>query len=115
MLWILRALTMRRTSFILLVLAVLFAASLGVPSAHAVRTHGRASSPEYLRNSHNKKKPARKEQAWTGRSTLQPAGRPALQIHAPWVGEDGGRLTHIFRRMAILQVVHTITVLGAKV
>jgi hypothetical protein len=58
LLWILHALTMRRTSFILLVLAVLFAASLGVPSAHAVRTRGRVLSPEYLRSSHNKKKPA---------------------------------------------------------
>jgi hypothetical protein len=49
---------MRRTSFILLVLAVLFAASLGVPSAYAVRTRVRVSSPEQLRTSHNKKKPA---------------------------------------------------------
>jgi hypothetical protein len=57
LLWILRALTMRRTSFILLVLAVLFAASLGVPSAYAVRTRGRVSSPEHLRTSHNKKQP----------------------------------------------------------
>jgi len=24
----------------------------------------------------------RKKQAWTGRSTLQPAGRPALRFHA---------------------------------
>jgi 2-oxoglutarate dehydrogenase E2 component (dihydrolipoamide succinyltransferase) len=29
-----------------------------------------------------------KEQAWTGRSTLQPAGRPALQFDAPQVGES---------------------------
>jgi hypothetical protein len=58
LLWIFRALTMRRTSFILLVLAVFFAASLGVPSAHAVRTRGRVSSPEHLRTSHNKKQPA---------------------------------------------------------
>jgi LAS superfamily LD-carboxypeptidase LdcB len=58
LLWILRALTMRRTSFILLVLAVLFAASIGVPSVHAVRTRGRVSPPEHLRTSHNKKKPA---------------------------------------------------------
>jgi hypothetical protein len=30
----------------------------------------------------------KKKQAWTGRSTLQPAGRPALQCGAPWVGES---------------------------
>jgi hypothetical protein len=29
-----------------------------------------------------KARPADKKQAWTGRSTLQPAGRPALQSHA---------------------------------
>jgi Family of unknown function (DUF5715) len=58
LLWILRALTMRRTSFFLIVLAVLFTASFGGPSAQAARTHGRASSPEHLRSSHNKKKPA---------------------------------------------------------
>ena len=28
------------------------------------------------------------KQAWTGRSTLQPAGRPALQFHALRVGES---------------------------
>ena len=33
---------------------------------------------------------ADKKQAWTGRSTLQPAGRPALQFHALRVGEAGG-------------------------
>lgn len=30
-----------------------------------------------------------RKQAWTGRSMLQPAGRPALSLHAPWVGESG--------------------------
>jgi hypothetical protein len=33
-----------------------------------------------------------KKPAWTRRSTLQPAGRPALQFHTPWVGEADGRL-----------------------
>jgi len=33
-----------------------------------------------------------KKQSWTGRSTLQPAGRPAIQFHTSWVGNAGGRL-----------------------
>jgi len=32
-----------------------------------------------------------KKRAWTRRSTLQPAGRPALQLHSLRVGEAGGR------------------------
>src|SRR5271157_453503 len=36
--------------------------------------------------------PPSKKHAWTRRSTLQPAGRPALQFHALWVGEAVGGL-----------------------
>jgi hypothetical protein len=49
---------MRRTSFILLVLAVLITTTLSAPAAHAARTHGRASSTVASRGAHNKKKPA---------------------------------------------------------
>jgi hypothetical protein len=33
-----------------------------------------------------------KKHAWTRRSTLQPAGRPALHFHDSWVGIAGGGL-----------------------
>lgn len=53
LLWILRALPMRRIPFVILWLAVLVAVSAGAPAAHAAKTRGRASSAADLRSSHN--------------------------------------------------------------